>query len=79
MGLHPFSFGIVDFGRSSIVIQETENNPGIVPPWLLPDDVRLPVLPLPPCPPDWDVMYHDHGDGFGDGRDWDAVKPPDIG
>ena len=36
---------------------------GIVPPWLggdVPrawDEAWLPVLPSPPCPPDWDVVF----------------------
>lgn len=44
----------------------------VVPPWLSPcdpphildDGVYLPVLPVPPSPPDWDVVvkHYDAGD-----------------
>lgn len=41
---------------------------GIVPPWLgddiphIMEDAYLPVLPVPPAPPGWDLMHYDHGD-----------------
>lgn len=45
------------------MITMVDNN-GVVPPWLDPDgwhiwdDATLPVMPLPPLPPDWDVPSH---------------------
>ena len=50
------------------MIDKLNGNSGIVPPWLLTDDddIYLPVLPIPPSPPDWDSIQTDGMDDVGE-------------